>query len=489
MKGFLLKLLYIFILLEILSGAPGITQVNKKKALHKKNTPNILFIAVDDLRPELKCYGSKHILSPNIDKIAKRGFLFERAYCQQAVCSPSRTSLLTGLRPDATHIYDLFTHFRKTTPDVITLPQHFKNNGYQTQWFGKIYHAGLNDSVSWTIAGKTFENENNWRSYVLEESNIIADKNKGAGPPFEKADVQDDAYPDGKIANHGIEALKQFRTSGKPFFLALGFYKPHLPFNAPGKYWDMYNAADVKLPDHMYPPDNAPALASSGWGELRAYSGMPAKGELSKEQSINLIHGYRACISYTDAQIGRVMAALKATGLHKNTIVILWGDHGWKLGDYGQWAKHTNFEIDTRVPLLISFPGMKNKGSKTTSLVEFIDVYPSLCELAGLPKPTHLEGRSFVSLINKPSSIIKEAAFSQYPRGAKVMGYTMRTSRYRFTRWQSRDNPQEVVALELYDMQHDPKAFVNIANKPENKELITKLYKMMLDAGIGTQKT
>ncbi len=448
---------------------------------------NVLFIAIDDLRPELGSYGKTFIHSPNIDALASSGLLFENAYCQQAVCSPSRTSLLTGLRPDATRVYDLTTHFRKNIPDVFTLPQFFKQNGYHTEWWGKIFHATLLDSISWTSQGLRLEPENNWRAYALEESHRIAKANgNGRGPAFEMADVQDNAYPDGQIADQAIRSLSELSDSAKPFFLAVGFYKPHLPFNAPKKYWDLYDPAFITLPDRQTPPDNAPALAGTNFGELRSYAGIPAKGNLSKEQAVELIHGYRACISYTDAQVGRLLEELKRTGLDKSTIIILWGDHGWKLGDYGMWAKHTNFEMDTRAPLIVSIPGMKNKGSKTNALVEFIDIYPSLCELAGLKSPAHLQGKSFAPLINDPKREWKKAAFSQYPRG-DIMGYSMRTARYRFTLWRKINNPDEIVAYELYDLQNDPNSFVNIAIHPENDIIIKELSDMMREAGIGTQ--
>lgn len=446
---------------------------------------NVLFIAIDDLRPELGSYGKSFIHSPNIDGLAAGGLLFERAYCQQAVCSPSRTSLLTGLRPDATGVYDLTTHFRKNIPDVVTLPQYFKNHGYHTEWWGKIYHGTLLDSLSWTMPGRQFDTGRNWRSYVLEESTRIAEERNGRGPAFENADVPDNAYPDGMVADGAIESLKKFSASGKPFFLAVGFVKPHLPFNAPKKYWDLYDPSTIEIP-HQYPPEDAPQFAGHNWGELRAYAGIPAKGLLTKEQSVQLIHGYRACVSYTDALVGRLLAELERTGLDKNTIVIVWGDHGWKLGDYGMWAKHTNFEVDARSPLILRVPDMKTKGLKTNALVEFIDIYPSLCALAGLPVPAGLPGRNFAPLLEDPGREWKEAAFSQYPRG-DMMGYSMRTERYRFTKWRKKGRPDEVIATELYDLQADPEGLVNIANKPGAEGIIRELSALMARTGVGAQ--
>ncbi len=469
--------LRLFILCAIITACQSAPQ-SLETAASATLPMNVLFIAVDDLRPELGCYGKDDIHSPNIDRLAREGLLFERAYCQQAVCSPSRTSLLTGLRPDATQVYDLQTHFRQTVPNVVTLPQHFKQNGYYAEWWGKIYHAALLDSPSWTTQGKRYEPESNWRAYVLEESNRLAAQNKGGGPPYESAAVADNAYPDGKIAESAIQALH--RLKDKPFFLAVGFYKPHLPFNAPQRYWDMYDPAAIPLPEMTSPPQGAPDVALTNWGELRAYSLIPAQGGLDEAMTRKLIHGYRACVSYTDAQVGKLLDALDRLDLRKNTIVILWGDHGWKLGDYGDWCKHTNFEIDTRVPMIISVPGMQAKGKKSPALVEFVDIYPTLSELAGLPLPDHLQGKSFVSLLDDPEKEWKEAALSQYPRqNGEVMGYSMRTDTYRFTRWQRQDKTRQVVAIELYKHEDDPLVQNNLARLPEYAATVQKLDSLL----------
>ncbi|MEJ7740337.1 MAG: sulfatase [Chitinophagaceae bacterium] len=446
----------------------GAAETNNGKAPPKYN---VLFIAVDDLRPELNCYGSTHIKSPNIDKLAAGGLIFNRAYCQQAVCSPSRTSLLTGMRPDATRIYDLQTHFRNTIPDVVTLPQHFKNNGYYSVGMGKLFHGNLQDERSWS--------EPWWQPKTksglgyMKEENILLDKGaKGRGPAFEEADMPDSAYKDGKIADRAIQTLQ--RIKDKPFFLGVGFSKPHLPFVAPKKYWDMYDPVKIKLPDTSKPV-NVPSIALSNWGELRAYKDIPSKGPLSPEQSRQLRHGYYACVSHMDAQVGKVLDELKRLGLDKNTIVILWGDHGWKLGDYGDWCKHTNFELDANAALILRAPEMKSKGRKTDALVEFVDIYPSLCELAGIPLPTHLQGSSFMPLLNNPSEKGKSVALTQYPRGGGMMGYSMRTDRYRFTSWQKKDDWQQTTALELYDHQKDPGEKINLANQPEYAKLVGEL--------------
>ncbi len=452
--------------------------------------PNVLFIAVDDLRPELSCYGTDGIHSPNIDALAARGTVFDRAYCQQAVCSPSRTSLLTGCRPDTTTVYDLTTHFRKSLPDVVTLPQHFRNHGYTTINFGKIFHGGLNDRQSWSEPPSTARRP----MYALEANvQLVAKKRKEAkgktfrtpsarynamaGPAYECADVPDNGYSDGLIADEAIAALK--RLKDKPFFLAVGFLKPHLPFIAPKKYWDLYDRDAIPMAANPFPPKDVPKIALTNWGELRAYSDIPPVGPLTDDQARTLKHGYYACVSYMDAQLGRVLEELDRLGLRDNTIIILWGDHGWKLGEHGLWCKHTNFENDARAPLICAAPGQKAAGRHTKALVEFVDIYPSLCELAGLPLPDHLEGESFAALLDDADLLGKPTAISQYQRGSKIMGYSMRTDRYRLTLWQKRDATHETVAAELYDHENDPAESVNVAGDPANADLVAKLTEQL----------
>jgi len=459
---------------------------------------NVLFVAVDDLRTELGCYGVQAIQSPRIDQLAKRGTVFERAYCQQAVCSPSRTSLLTGCRPDTTKVYDLNTHFRKHLPDVVTLPQHFQNQGYFTRSVGKIFHGGLDDAASWSDPPA----KANRPGYQLPENQeLVARKTEAAkgkkfatasarynamtGPAWEYADVPDNAYQDGAVADAAIEMLRQAKD--KPFFLAVGFHKPHLPFVAPKKYWDLYRGGDIPLAPNPFPPTNAPKFALADWGELRAYHDIPRLGPVTEEQARTLKHGYYACVSYMDAQLGRVLDELDRLGLRERTVIVLWGDHGWKLGEHGAWCKHSNFENDTRAPLICSAPGQKAAGRHTRALVEFVDIYPSLCELAGLPLPKHLEGTSFAPLLNAPEQAWKPAAFSQYPRGPDVMGYSMRTDRYRLTRWVKPDGTE--LAHELYDHQHDPLENDNVVDAPDNKPLVDELTRQMRAGWKAAQKS
>ncbi|MBL8212138.1 MAG: sulfatase, partial [Bryobacterales bacterium] len=436
---------------------------------------NILFIAVDDLRPELGCYGAKTVLTPNIDRIAKQGITFLRAYCQQAVCSPSRTSLLTGARPDTTKVWDLVTHFRDAMPGVVTLPQHFKQNGYFVQGIGKIFHPGYDDPPSWSTPWQT----PNAPVYALAKSTAVpaedGRKKSKNGAAFESADVADDYYKDGKVAALAVETLRTLAAKPDPFFLAVGFAKPHLPFVAPKKYWDLYDPAEIKLAANPYRPKGAPEYALTTSGELRNYQGQPAEGPIPDGLARQLKHGYYAAASYTDAQIGKLLDELDRSGLRRNTVIVLWGDHGWKLGEHGEWCKHSNVENDTNAPLLLSVPGMKQAGKRTSALVEFVDVYPTLSELAGLRPPAHLEGMSFRPVLDDPARPWKKAAFSQYPRQQKVMGYSMRTDRYRLTVWVNRKDHAKVEAVELYDHQTDPQENANIAGEPGNQQLLAKL--------------
>jgi iduronate 2-sulfatase len=444
---------------------------------------NILFIAVDDLRPALGCYGDPLAHTPNLDALAASGMIFQRAYCQQAVCSPSRTSLLTGRRPDTTRVFDLQTHFRDTIPDVITLPQHFKNHGWFTQSFSKVYHGSLNDPVSWSVpwtprAGPDYLKPESLdaikkRREARRAGAAGTDDEKLKGPPWEDPDCADDALPDGITAAKAIDALRQIKD--KPFFLAVGFSKPHLPFVAPRRWFDLHPMEKFKLPANYAPPKDAPPIAFTDWGELRAYLGMPAKGALKDEDALNLIRAYYAASSYSDSQIGKVLDELDHLGLRDKTIVIVWGDHGWHLGDLGQWCKHTNFEVATRAPLIISVPGQKNAGGKCNALVEFVDIYPSLCGLASLDKPEGLEGTSFVPLLEEPTRPWKTAAFSQYPRRGNVMGYSMRTDRFRYTEWLQE---KKCIASELYDHQQDPGETENISHQsPLSKSLSDQLHR------------
>lgn len=448
---------------------------------------NVLFISIDDLRPELNCYGMSHIHSPNIDRLAQQGTLFKRAYCQQAVCNPSRASLMTALRPDTSRVWSLQTHFRDNVPDVVTIPQHFMNNGWHSQGMGKIYHTGhgnRDDKFSWSVPHKTPRISN----YLKEENlNIIRENRKkqkedksyrwSNGPPTEMMDVPDNAYRDGATTDVAIQTMRE--KKGEPFFLAVGFSKPHLPFCAPKKYWDLYDPKKITMPDNPYPAKGSPDYALANFGELRKYYGIPAEGPVSEEEAIRMIHGYYACVSYVDALVGKLLDELDALGLADNTSVVLWGDHGWKLGEHGSWCKHSNVELDTNAPLICSDPDLP-KGQVSNALVEFVDIFPALCELSGLDIPGHVEGDSFVPLMRNPNLPWKKAAFSQYPRGNNRMGYSMKTDQYRYTEWVTRDDKREILARELYDHIKDPAENVNVANDAAYASVVPDLAKMML---------
>lgn len=437
---------------------------------------NVLFVVVDDLRTQLGCYGMPWVHSPNIDEFARESLLLNRAYCQQAVCAPSRCSVLSGCRPDTTTIFDLQTPLRSAMPDVLTLPEHFKANGYETVSIGKVYHHAKDDPQGWSKA--PYQSTGDWqgRGYLTDEAletiarcdaeqQATGSTRRGLGLPFEAADVPDDAYHDGKDALAAIRELRRLSDLDRPFFLALGFHKPHLPFNAPRAYWDMYDPEKLPLAENPFEPEGTTEFSLTNYGELRGYFGVPKEEDIPEDLARQLIHGYCACVSYMDAQFGKVMSELKDLGLWEDTVIMFWGDHGWKLGEHNSWCKHTNFEIDTRAPLLARTPSMKAGGETTEALVEFVDMYPTLCELCGLDIPDHCEGSSFAPLLDTPNLPWKDAVFSQYPRGS-VMGYAMRTDRYRYVEWKERDSGQ-IRARELYDHAHDAQENANIVARTD----------------------
>lgn len=439
-----------------------------------QDKPNVLFIAVDDLRPELGCYGKKHIISPNIDKLAGGGLTFVNAFCNVPVCGASRVSLLTGIRPTRNRFVRYDTYAKKDAPGAVSLPQHFRYNGYHTISNGKVFHHLDDIPESWSEApwhpSTGYKNQLN---YLTEENRQIQDSTNKRGLPYEMANVDDDAYFDGQIAAKTIEDLRRLKEKGEPFFLATGFLKPHLPFNAPLKYWNLYPEEMIHLPDNYYPPKDAPAKAIHNFGELRNYFGIPAEGPVNDEMARTLIRGYYACVSYTDAQIGRVMNALKELELDKNTIVILWGDHGWQLGEHSIWCKHANFKTSLHAALIISAPGKKGN-QKTEALVEFIDIFPSLCELAGLEKPEQLHGRSFVPLMEDPDLLWKKAVYCRF-----VNGESVKTKNFLYTEWMN--DRQEIDATMLYDHQNDPDENVNVAGNQALADTIRIMRQLMFD--------
>jgi len=446
--------------------------------------PNVLFIAVDDLRPEVNASGSSVVKTPNLDRISARGTTFDRAYCQQAVCSPSRSSLMTGRRPDSTRVWDLETHFRTALPDAVTVAQYFKNQGYHSQGMGKIFHGGYDDAPSWTVPWETPKAPGYASEAALKlqaDPANIDKKGRARGPAVEEADVPDDTYTDGKTARLAAKTLGELKRKGQPFFLAVGMAKPHLPFVAPKKYWDLYDPAKIYVPAFQKLPAGAPEFVGHNNSELKSYADIPNQGEVSDALARRLRHGYYAAISYMDAQVGLVLDALEKEGLADNTVIVLWGDHGWQLGEHGLWHKHTNFEVSARAPLIISVPGQKAAGRKSASLAEFIDIYPTLADACGLPKPKDVEGVSLRPVLDDASAQVRPVAISQYPRsdaGKSLMGYSIRDDRWRLTLWRDRKD-NTIHATELYDETNDPHETVNVATKAEHAQVIARLTKFL----------
>jgi len=471
-------------------------------ATASETRPNVLFIAVDDMRCELGCYGTAHVRSPNLDRLATSGVLFTRAYCQQAVCNPSRVSLLTGLRPDTTRVWDLVTEMRSVMPDVVTLPQHFRQHGYRAVAYGKIFHNPFPDAASWD---EPTHNAENVIAYSEENRNRLAEfrlkmkadgKSDDAitrmrGPATEIQEQPDEKNFEGKQTSDALAKLRELSSGSSPFFLAVGYIRPHLPFITPKRYWDLYDRAKLPLAENRFLPRSAPAVAFGdrnlgGFYELRGYmdyadAPSPFDQPLTEAQQRELKHGYYASVSFIDAQVGRLLAGLDELGLTKNTIVMLWSDHGWKLGEHNGWCKQTVYEIDTRVPFMIRMPGAKANGQKCPALVEFVDTYPTLCELAGLPVPKSLEGKSLAPLLADASAKVKDAAFSQFPRkheGRDYMGYAMRTDRYRYVEWLDAVTG-DIVFRELYDHHNDEPENENLARRPEHARLLVQLGEQM----------
>lgn len=498
---------------------------------------NVLLICVDDFRPMITSYGDKTVTTPNIDKLAERSISFERAYCQEAICHASRASLYTGYRPMRVRddlplkeeylkkskgaSYDfrgkVDEAFKDT--DTGTLFRLFKKHGYHTMTLGKIYHHGYDDADLGIDRKDYYYPETNvgnlpgyepkdWHmlhlDYLTPENIAIYNKHR-MGKPWECADVEDNAYMDGKLAEEAVRRLKTASEENKPFFMAVGFVKPHLPFNAPKKYWDMHPYDTIQLPDTYRRTEGAPHWAYKDFWELGSYFDAMYDGKewrkdgYKPEDARKLIQGYRACVSYTDAQVGKVLDALQTFGLADNTIVAFYSDHGFKLGEHANFGKHANWEIDTRVPLMVHDPRMPEdkQGRTSRSLVELIDLYPTLCELTEVTTPEHVEGKSLVPVLNNPDAPFKNAAFSQFPRvyGANMMGYTMRTENFRYTEWRwiadyedHRAGELDVIdgrpSIELYDHRVDPDEMRNLAFDPEYADVVKQLATQM-DHGWG----
>ncbi len=434
--------------------------------------PNVLFIAVDDLNTGLHCYGHPLVKSPNIDRLAARGVRFERAYCQFPLCSPSRVSMLTGLRPDTTRIFELKTDFRTILPDALTLPQCFKRQGYYTARVGKIFHygvpgqigtSGLDDPGSWDHVVNPRGRDKDEEDKVI---NYTPNIGLGAAMCFYAADGTDEEQTDGKSATAAVELLESHRD--KPFFLGVGFYRPHTPYVAPKKYFDMYPLESIKLPynapdDQDDIPEPAEAIRPLNYG-------------LSDEKCRECMRAYFAALTFMDAQVGRLLDALDRLQLSDRTIVVLWGDHGYLLGEHGQWMKQSLFEESARVPLIIAAPGAKGNGQASPRIVETVDIYPTLADLASLPAPQNLHGTSLRPLLDDPGRAWDRPAFTQVRRN-NFFGRSVRTQRWRYTEW---DHGKR--GIELYDHDNDPREFKNLAADPNYASVVTELRAVLRNA-------
>lgn len=489
-------------------------------AQDSQTAPNILFIAVDDLKPTIGAFGDDLARTPNIDFLAENATVFLNNHTQQAVCGPSRASLMTGKRPDYTKVRDLKTKMRDMVPDIVTIPQFFRDNGYTTVGLGKIFDPRcvdkFRDKPSWSVPfmpehkfeypkdfgppAMGFYQDSKIKLYIQKlrnEAKANGIKNLGKylrdtfKPPFEKTDAPDDAYVDGALAMYANKFLDEYKPeSNEPFFLAVGFKRPHLPFTAPKKYWDMYNPSKFKIAEFQQNSKNGPSIAYHSSGELRSYITPEISYEISKKNRVklsdefqkDLIHGYYASTSFIDAQIGKIVDKLKETGLHKNTIIVIWGDHGWHLGDHGLWNKHSNFEQATRSPLVIFDPRV-NKRMQIKSPTEFVDIFPTLCAATGLQIPENLDGKNLMPLIKGEQISIKPFAVSQWT-SAKKTGYSFRTDRYRYTVWlngKKSTDPvfeEDIFAEELYDYRTDPAETINLAGEKQSFNLIKRFQKL-----------
>jgi arylsulfatase A-like enzyme len=434
---------------------------------------NVLFIPIDDLRPQLGCYGRAQMVTPHIDRLAATGVTFTRAYCQVPVCGATRASLITGVRPTRDRFVTFESWIDQDLPGALTLPEHFRNHGYVTLANGKVIHH-ITDAAdrSWSEPPWYAETYGRWRNYLDPENRARGDADPhGAGPPFECLDVADNAYFDGQFADHAIEDLRRLAAQDQPWFLAVGFVKPHLPFNAPKRYWDLYRPGDIHTAPNPFRPEGAPDEAIHNWGELRQYFRIPGEGPVSDEMARTLVHGYYAATSYTDAQVGRVLDELDRLGLADSTVVCLWGDHGWQLGEHTLWCKHCNFNTSLNAPLIIRAPGGP-ADARAADLCEFLDVFPTLCDLAGLPIPDYLHGRSLVPILEDPRRTPTPAAFARYFSGDSV-----RTDRYLYTEWTDPEGAFQ--ARMLYDHTADAEENVNIAERPELADTVASLSRML----------
>ena len=464
---------------------------------HESSKPNVLLILVDDLKPALGCYGDRFAKTPHIDRLAKSATRFDLAYCNQAVCAPSRFTLMLGSHSTSTGLYGLGSHLRRVIPDAVTLPQHFAKHGYRTESLGKIFHIGhgnQGDPESFSVqhfhdkvieyldpqstdGGKLTREEAYFTNQKLGQIRSLP-----RGAAFENPDVKDEQYADGRVAQETIKRLqaakKRLVENQTPFFIAAGFVRPHLPFSAPKKYWDELDPAKLPMPEFVQFPEKASPLGIKKGGEIVNYAPVPTSGDVNLKLARRLIHGYYASTSFVDAQIGKVLEELRRLELDRNTIVVLWGDHGFHLGDHGFWTKHTNYEQANRIPLLIAAPGVSRPGSVTKQPAESVDVYPTLAELCGLPAPAgpqRIDGKSLVQVLKDPKSRVRDHAYHAYPR--RKLGRAIRTERHRLVEWKNVNETRDQAEYELFDYQSDPLETRNIAS--EFPEVVRRLMRIL----------
>ncbi len=460
--------------------------------------PNVLLICIDDLKPLLGCYGAPLARTPQLDRFAASGLRFDRAYANLAACAPSRIALVTGVRPTSLGIYDLQTSFRAAAPDAVSLPQLFRQHGWHTVSLGKVLHDSVphRDPPSWSESAWEPPGGFPEHLYARPENKAMrraaGSRSPGApkstaprGPAFESADVPDQAYSDGLIADEAVRRLQVFATQpSTPFFLAVGFVKPHLPFCAPRKYWDLHRRSDFVLPARRTPPAGVPEYTLPRGSEVYGYSGVPAARPLPDDYQLELIHGYHAAVSYVDAQAGRVLDELDRLGLAGRTLVVVWGDHGWHLGDHGFWGKATNLEEAARIPLLMRVPGLTRPGTATRALAESVDLYPTLLELASLANVSvtqRLEGGTLRPWLADPGAPSREAIFHSFARSrpgvGPVVGHAVRTATHRLVEWRAPGAAAAAAEFELYDYTLDPAESANLA--PDQPGTVARLRALL----------
>ncbi|MCK5787447.1 MAG: sulfatase, partial [Chlamydiia bacterium] len=437
------------------------------------------------LRPQLACYGSEEIKSPNIDNFANTSIVFSNAYANVPVCGASRASMLTGMYPTKNRYINYDTFAGKESPDAISFPLLFKQSGYTTISNGKVYHHLDDNMGDWDEVWRPYAFDKNdkglvptdywqslWRDYHLPE-NIELYSKTNKGPSTENADINDSTYIDGLMASKVIRDIRKLKNSDKPFLLTAGFISNHLPFNAPAKHWDKYSEEEIKQPKNNFIPANAPKEAIGTWGEMRQYTDIPRKGQVDDETALRLIHGYNATVSYVDVLIGNILSALKEEGLDKNTIVILVADHGYNLQEHTIWAKYNPFQDASRVPLIVHMPKM-TEGTSSSSLIELVDIYPTLVELCGLiPPKNQLDGKSFVNIISNPTLENKDFVFTK-----TANAFTITTKQYSYTEFIDLESYKTISSM-LYDHKVDSEENNNVVNEQKYTSVVTDLQEIL----------